>query len=353
MKNILFAEKRTILKANKKADYICQLNDKQLEAINKSCPTAIIDHDDSITLNSGDYLVCDIVRFDNRFSCQAFHDGKMYVFIGYNALLYSETDLEEVKSKSEKMKAKNAEPKYVIKNPDGKLFKDKKYKKLSDVFAGMMIECGYHDLFQHLSSEEKYQEKNPELGDYYIPDWLFNGYYRDATPENVKGLEVHKYFGAKIPTEKVEVDYYEKIKWHFDNILIAMEYGLVTKDIFKKMSDNQDFTYQFILVYSPTEYFDKKFYNFESLKEDDVIKDLYKKVKKIALKTTRYGKTAVAFKNMEDMSLFYDNFPDEYKSRTRLITLESGKRGCEVMRDGNIKEEVRMRNLEDLLAFLD
>lgn len=309
-----------------------------------------------LLIQSGTYLQVAYL-YNVGYNSFIVHNNSLYQMWNADSDMYAESDFETVKKKSEELLSKQLDYKFVLKNPNGTMFKDKKYKRQSDTFSALMTESGYYDLFEHLSYKDEYKDKNPELQNSNIPEWLTCGYYKNASPKKVKGVEVHKYFGAKKPTEKIEVNYYEKIKWHFDNILIAMNYGLVTKDIFKKMEDAEDFDYKYILVYSPIEYFNEikttyggSYFDIEDLKEDVKIKEIFKDSKKVAIKATKCGKSAIAFKTFEDLGTFYDKLADDYKERCRMITLEKGNRGAEISRSGEAKSEVRTKALEELLA---
>lgn len=298
---------------------------------------------------AGTYLQVDYLY--GSFGCTIVYNNSVYQMYS-SAEIYDESQFKIVKQKSELLLSKQLDYKFVLKNPDGTMFKDKKYKRQSDTFSALMTETGYYDLFYELAYTNEYHEKNPELRNVDFPDWLLYGNDFNNNLDIIKNVEVHKYFGAKKPTEKIDVNYYEKIKWHFDNIMIAMNYGLVTKDFFKKMDDTQDFSYLFILVYSPIEYLNSSFYNFESLKEDSVITSNFKPIKKNALKITKYGKTAIGFKDFDTMLSFYDGLNDSYKERTRMLTLQEGNRGTEIIRDGDSNIEMRIKKLEEVMKVL-
>jgi hypothetical protein len=248
-------------------------------------------------------------------------------------------NLEDVLAKQEKEKAKD-KSKYVIKNSDGTLFKDKKYKSLKDTFSAAMAEWGYYNLFESSLTKENVA-KNPELesiGEF--PYWMSG--YGIRPLDELKNIEVHKYLGAKKPTEKVEYDLYSKVAKNFNNLYIALEYGLCVKELYAKMDENQEKEFQYILVYTPKDYETK----WEYLKEDDVVKTNIKKVKKgDFIKVTKYGKTAIAFKNLGDILPFYRAFSEDDNKRIKMITLD----GREIVCEANAKVEIRKKIIQNVI----
>jgi hypothetical protein len=263
------------------------------------------------------------VRIDNNRNC-------------YEVLATYESALAQ----QEKEKAKD-KSKYVIKNADGTLFKDKKYKSIKDVATALLCEWGYYHTFETSLTKENI-EKNPELRSINeFPYWM-GGYPRPL--EELKTIEVHKYLGAKQPTEKVDHDFYTKIAKNFNNLYIALEYGLCVKELYGKMDENDEKTFQYILVYTPKDY--KDYYDFS--KEDELVKLATKKLKKGEFKkATKYGKTAIAFKNLNDILPFYRAFDNEANRRIKMITLD----GREIVCDADAKVEIRKKIIKNIIEI--
>lgn len=228
----------------------------------------------------------------------------------------------------------------LLKNTDGTLFKDKKYKSLKDTFSAAMAEWGYYYLFESSLTEENVK-KNPELDSIgEFPYWMSG--YGVRPLDELKNIEVHKYLGAKKPTEKVEYDLYSKVAKNFNNLYIALEYGLCVKELYAKMDENQEKEFQYILVYTPKDYEN----SWETLKEDDSIKTNIKKVTKgDFIKVTKYGKTAIAFKNLGDILPFYRAFNEDDNKRIRMITLD----GREIVCEANAKVEIRKKIIQNII----
>lgn len=247
--------------------------------------------------------------------------------------------LEEVLAHQAKELAKD-KSKYVLKNSDGTLFKDKKYKALKDIFPAVMAEWGYYSYFENQLTKENIA-KNPELKSINeFPYWM--GSYNTRPLEELKTLEVHKYLGAKLPTEKVEYDLYSKVTRNFNNLYIALEYGLCVKELYSKMDENTEKEFQYVLVYTPKDYI-----NYENFTKEDIsIKNNIKVVKKgNFIKATKYGKTAIAFKNLGDILPFYRSFTDDEIRRIKMITLD----GREIVCESDAKVEIRRKIIQNAI----
>ncbi len=264
-------------------------------------------------------------------------EGRVRVYNNRNCYEAYAT-LEEAQEKQAKEKTKD-KTKLVIKNADGTLFKDKKYKSIKDVATALLCEWGYYHTFETSLTKENL-EKNPELSSINdFPYWM-GGYPRPL--EELKTIEVHKYFGTKVPTEKIEHDFYTKIARNFNNLYIALEYGLCVKELYGKMDENDEKIFQYILVYTPKDY--KNYYNFS--KEDELVKLATKKLKKGEFKkATKYGKTAIAFKNLNDILPFYRAFDNEANKRIKMITLD----GREIVCDADAKVEIRKKIIKNII----
>lgn len=252
-------------------------------------------------------------------------DNKTIVFWRHhldNAIFFD--TLEEVKAHQEKELAKD-KSKYIIKYK-GENYKDKKYKRVQDIFCSLMSDFGYYGLFWNSLTKENIA-KNPELKSINdFPYWCDTSHRCKRDLNELKDFEIHKYFGAKKPTEKIEYDLYYKISKNFNTLHLALEYGLCVKDLYSKIesADNSE-EFKYILVYTPSDYKDD--YKWETLKEDISIKANLKGISNTSyIKSTKYGKTAIAFNDMEMLVTFFLKFDEEHRNNINMFTLDEGKK---------------------------
>ena len=94
-------------------------------------------------------------------------------------------------------------------------------------------------------------------------------------------------------------------------INVTAQFGSAARELFKKCIETEEYAY--MLVYAPDEYRDEKNYStsygyrynrfdFSTLKESEKIKDVMKiSGVKGTKKCTKFGKTAIVFKNIDDL----------------------------------------------------
>jgi len=187
---------------------------------------------------------------------------------------------------------------------DGKMFKAKYYDDMGKIKAALLVMFDYHkdkwDLIQ------KYRDRNPELDDSYIPDYIEYGGSSEfrLTEDDTKDVEIMMYTNKKNPTvvDFNVHDYYKEVQLLST---VTYQFGSATRELFKNIYKEKEFKY--ILVYVPDEYRNKNknhYFDYASLKESQRIKDVLKEVGvKDIKKTTKHGKTAIAFKNFDSMGL--------------------------------------------------
>lgn len=197
---------------------------------------------------------------------------------------------------------------------DGKVFKPKYYDDMGKVKYALLVMFNYHinswDLIQ------KYKDRNPELNEYNVPEFIeIGGSNKFRLNQNdTKSVDIMMYTNKKNPT-KVDFDVHEYFKEICFLSNVTCQFGSATRELFKNIyKDNQ---FKFILVYVPDEYREKSrlaYFDFSSLKESVRIKSIlsdcnFKDIKKI----TKHGKTAIAFKNLNDMGILMSKLKkDEY-----------------------------------------
>jgi len=182
---------------------------------------------------------------------------------------------------------------------EGKAYKPKYFADLGKIKASLLIAFGYYKGMYELWYNN-YRERTPELDGELLPDWIDTDdvkFSRDAC----KKIEIFEFINhdRKNPV-KVDFD----VQKYYDEMMrvsnVTAQFGAAAREVFKNMSAGE---YSYMLIFVPSEYREKKnFYDWKSLKESDRIKSVLKSAKvKGTKKSTKYGKTAIAFKNLEDL----------------------------------------------------
>jgi hypothetical protein len=197
-------------------------------------------------------------------------------------------------------------PRYKI-YKDGKAYKPKYFDDLGKVKASLLIAMGYYN--NQYEMFEKYKDRNPELQDNEIPEWF--AYGNDFKRKDCKSIEIMSFTkGSKIPvkTDFNVLEYYDQSMKLID---VTAKFGSAARELYKKTMQTGEYSY--LLVYSPDEYRDEKNYStsygyrysnfdFSTLKESQRIKDVLKASGvKDTKKCTKFGKTAIVFKNIDDL----------------------------------------------------
>lgn len=201
----------------------------------------------------------------------------------------------------------------------GEPLKQKYFNDLGKVKSSLLIEFGYYQ--NQYEMFQKYKQVNPEIEDNEIPYWFESGQNIDR--EDSKNIEIRSFIKGKKDKVGTKVDF-DVVKY-FDNSMklidITAKFGNAAREMYKKALETKE--YEYILVYIPDEYRDPKNFNtnhyyisnfdFSKLKESDRIKTLIKNSKLKVKKCTKFGKTAILLKNIDELKSFvFKMNNDEY-----------------------------------------
>jgi hypothetical protein len=163
----------------------------------------------------------------------------------------------------------------------------------------------YHNKFYNAS--RKFLNNCPELQYLSTPEWIEYG--DNLTREDFKNIEIYEWTNRKLG-KKVEdfvpVEFYDE---QMMLIKISSQFGSSARELYKKVKD----THKFMLVFMHEDY-SKQYCDFESLKESDIIKNAMKIGKyKNTYKSTKSGKTSIAFDNATDVIKLINTLPIDAK----------------------------------------
>jgi len=187
---------------------------------------------------------------------------------------------------------------------DGKAYKPKYFNDLGKIKSSLLIAIGYYN--NQYEMFEKYKDRNPELQDNQIPEWFSYGI--DFKREDCKSIEIMSFAGKSRTPVKTDFNVLEYYDQSMRLINVTAQFGSAARELFKKCMETKEYSY--MLVYSPDEYRDKSnitqwgynSFDFSVLKENQKIKDVIKASGvKNTKKCTKFGKTAIVFKNIEDL----------------------------------------------------
>ena len=186
----------------------------------------------------------------------------------------------------------NKKPKYKI-FFDGKPLKTKIFTDLNKVKLSLMDAYGYND--KVLKLNRNFQDISPEVGSGL--DYWYEG-YETINSKNIHKVQVFEWANRK---KGKEADF--NVKEHFDSLMdfmkVTAQYGSAVRKIYKDWKGKD--TYEFIFCFVHEDYKTIK-YDYEYLKESDIIKKAMKSAKiKGTRKTTKLGKTAIAMKSATDV----------------------------------------------------
>lgn len=201
---------------------------------------------------------------------------------------------------------------------EDKSLKPKYFNDMGKVKSSLLIAFGYYD--NQYEMFQKYMETNPELEDNEIPYWFENG--NPIKRKDLDKLEIRSFVKGgkdKVGT-KVDFDIINFYDISMKLINITAKFGNAAREMYKKALETKE--YEYILVYIPDEYRDpnnlnSKYYStnfdFSKLKECERIKTLIKNSKLKVKKCTKFGKTAILLKNIDELKMFVFKMKnDEY-----------------------------------------
>jgi len=174
---------------------------------------------------------------------------------------------------------------------DGKKFKPKKYADLGKIKAALLIMMDFHSIFERVS--RNFLDNCPEHRYLSSPEWLGGATLNRSEFKKVEIFEwVYRKLGKKVDFDPVEF-YDEQMML----IKISSQFGSSARELYKKVKD----THKYMLIFMHEDY-SNHYVSFEDLKESDIIKNAMKVGKfKNTFKSTKVGKTAIAFDNATDV----------------------------------------------------
>lgn len=185
---------------------------------------------------------------------------------------------------------------------NGKPFKAKYFNDLGKVKASLLVSFGYYN--DQYDMIQKYIDRNPELEDNAVPEYM--SYGRDFNRKDCKNVEIMEFTGKSRTPVKYDFDVTKYYDQSMRLINVTAQFGTAARELYKKTMETGDYNY--MLVYIPDEYRDPKntgqyvYFDWNELKESQKIKDVLKAAKvKDTKKCTKYGKTAIVFKNSDDL----------------------------------------------------
>jgi hypothetical protein len=217
------------------------------------------------------------------------HKGKQ--FAAEMIRIQGRLDTGHFKDLSEKI---NKKPSYKI-FFGNKPLKTKIFTDLNKVKLSLMSAYGYNDKL--LTLNQNFQDLSPEIGSGL--DYWYDG-YETINSKNIHKVKVFEWANRK---KVKEADF--DVKEHFDSLMdfmkVTAQYGSAVRKIYKDWKDKNEYSYIFCFVHEEyPKIIDS--YDYQTLKESDIIKEAFKKTKiKGTRKTTMFGKTAIALKNESDV----------------------------------------------------
>lgn len=213
---------------------------------------------------------------------------------------------------------------------DGVDIKKKKFKDMGKIKSSLMSMMDYHNKFQQIA--KNYYDRCPENQEgieYYYES------YGDSilNRKQFHNIEIYEWTNRK-KGNKVDFDpvaFYDELMKY---IAVSAQFGSAARELYKKAKD----THSIIVVYVPEEYRNgKTVYYYHELTESDVIKEALKSSGvKGTTKSSKNGKTAIAFRDKSDAmkvirllpkDTFYilDMNGDELEEKTELFVLNQSR----------------------------
>lgn len=189
---------------------------------------------------------------------------------------------------------------YVIYS-NGKKAKAKKYSDIGKIKAALLVMMDYHNKFYYAS--KNFLNNCPEHEYISTPEWLGSG--DNLTREDFQNVEIFEWSNRKLGKKVVDFDPVEFYDEQMMLIKISSQFGSSARELYKKVKD----THKYMLIFMHEDY-SKQYVSFEDLKESDIIKNAMKIGKfKNTSKSTKSGKTAIAFDNATDVIKLINSLP--------------------------------------------
>lgn len=252
----------------------------------------------------GDVLILDKLK-DNHILYNI--EGETTILNEYWVYFKAVTHLEDESTNLGKDKVE-----YVI-FYDGKKYKPKKYKDIGKIKASLLIEMGYHDLFERCSKE--YLDNCPEHKDLEIDYW-----YQDGTNKyrgDFANFEIYEWLDRKLGN-KVDFDpvaFYDEQMFY---IKISSKFGSAARELFKKIKPEHK--YMFVFMH---EDYGTPYISYKDLKESTIIKKVLSDLNIKAIKSTKLGKTAIAIESSDIINRIAKALPEN--SRYLILDIEGNE----------------------------
>lgn len=254
----------------------------------------------------------------------------------------------------------NAKPKYKIfykgkpyraPSYDGGKGASKIYADLGKIKSSLMVRFGYHEKIYQLS--QHYKDLSPEVSN-STPEWIggYGGAPEFTRKDAAKHIQVFEWLNRKKGKEADfnVLEYYDSL---MDFVKVTAQYGSAVRNQYKKFKDTNEFSTIVCFMHEDYRLPEKdaqgnyNYIYYEELKESQIIKDAMKLSKvKGTKKSTKYGKTAICFKNESDaMKLLRHLEKDSY------FVLDMNGNQLIEQSEQFVQNVARMKKLERILMI--
>lgn len=196
---------------------------------------------------------------------------------------------------------------------DGKKYKPKKYSDIGKIKASLLIEMGYHDIFEQCAKQ--YLDNCPEHEDIETPYWYQVG--ANKCRSDFAKFEIYEWSNRKLGN-KVDFDpvaFYDEQLFY---IKISSKFGSAARELFKKLKPEHK--YMFVFMH---EDYGTKYIFYKDLKESNIIKQVLSDLKIKTVKSTKMGKTAIALDSPGVINKIVNNLPKD--SRYLILDIEGNE----------------------------
>lgn len=253
---------------------------------------------------SGDVIIIDKLSTGKIF----FHkEGETntfeYFWVWFKAITHLENENDNLgKDKSE----------YVL-FYEGEKYKPKKYSDIGKIKSSLLMEMGYHDIFEKCS--RLYLDNCPEH-EYIEVDYWFQSVVTKSR-DQFANFEIYEWSNRKLGN-KVDFDplaFYDEQMFY---IKISSKFGSAARELFKKI--NPEHKYMFVFMHE--DYSNMCSY-YKELKESNIIKTVLSDLKIKAVKSTKMGKTAIALESPGTINRIIKALPEN--SRYLILDIDGNE----------------------------